>query len=505
MRHSQRLNVPIRLERTLPEPLQVQLAAQLRGAIVAGQLAARTRMPSTRTLAGALGISRGVALAAYERLLAEGYISGRHGSGTYVSGPDLPSSDLPSSGLPGPGLPSPDPPDLGLPDPGISEGGASRVATAPVREAGAGPGQALIDLRSERPSPHAFPLTAWRAAWRRAGHHAVPFGGLPPAGLPALRAAIAAHLRDTRGLALDGHEVIVTADLAEALKLLLRAQGGTDPVIALEDPAPRPLRAALERLGTVLPLPVDGSGARTDLIPAACDVVAVLPERGVLGTRLPIERRRALAAWARDSGGMVLEPAFDGLFTVAPGPRPGVLAVGDSWSTAMAGSFRDVLTPTLRLAFAVVPQRLAGEIEQAMSAGHGRPSITCQLAVTDLLTSGCVTHRVQRLSALYEPKRSLVRHALGAYPDTRLLGARTGSSATLLLPASVPAESVAAGLRARLVQASELAELHHPDAVSPGNGIVLSYGHLDEVPLCRALHALTRTLDEHRLTRRTAA
>ncbi|WP_187415041.1 PLP-dependent aminotransferase family protein [Nonomuraea sp. PA05] len=464
MRHPQRLSIPIHLERGLPEPLQDQLTAQLRRAIVRGQLAPRSRMPSTRTLSRVLGISRGVALAAFERLLAEGYITGRHGSGTYVC---------------------------------EQAGAAPRAAAS---------GETLLDLRLDRPSTQGFPLAAWRAAWRRAGLHRPPLGGLPATGLPALRAAIAAHLRHARGLELDGHEVIVTPGIADALRLILRAQGGSDPVIALEDPAPPKLRAALSRLGTVLPLPVDGSGARTDRIPAACDVVVVLPERGdPLGTRLPLDRRHALTQWARDSGGLVLEPAFDGLFAARPEPLPeplpAVPALGDTWSTAMVGSFAEVLTPTLRLAFAVVPRRLAGEIEQFMPAG---PSITSQLAVTDLLRSGCVAGRMAELSAQYAAKRALVRQALEAYPHTRLLGARTGAAATLLLPVSVPAPSVAAALLARRVQVAELAAFHHPES-QPGNGIVLSFGHLDGVSLRRALHALTRTLDEHRLARRTAA
>ncbi|MGR6916086.1 aminotransferase-like domain-containing protein [[Actinomadura] parvosata] len=460
MRHPQRLSVPVHLERGLIEPLQDQLAGQLRRAILRGQLAPRSRMPSTRTLAGVLGISRGVALAAYERLLAEGYITGRHGSGTYVC----------------------------------------ERTSAPPRPAAAT--EPVVDLRLERPSSHGFPLAAWRAAWRRAGLHRPPLGGLPAAGLPALRAAIAAHLQDARGLDLDGHEVIVTPGRADALRLLLRAQGGPDPVIALEDPAPPELRDALGRLGTVLPLPSDGSGARTDRIPATCDVVVVLPERGSpLGTQLPLERRRDLARWAHDSGGLVLEPAFDGLFTAEPDPLPPLPALADPWSTALVGSFSEVLTPTLRLAFAVVPRRLAGEIEQVMPAG---PAITAQLAVTDLLTSGCVGERVAGLSAQYEAKRALVRQALEAYPHTRLLGAHTGATATLLLPESVPAPSVVAALRARRIQVAELAAYHHP-GVRPGNGIVLGFGHLDGMTLRRALHALTRTLGEHHLTRRTAA
>ncbi|MEV0380784.1 winged helix-turn-helix domain-containing protein, partial [Nonomuraea sp. NPDC050643] len=138
MRHPQRLNVPIHLDRNLSEPLHDQLAAQLRQAIVRGQLAARTRMPSTRTLAGVLGVSRGVALAAYESLLAEGYVAGRHGSGTYVSGPSAEVRQRPT---------------------------ADREPVQPAPATGP-----LIDLRMDRPTAQAFPLAAWRAAWRRASH-----------------------------------------------------------------------------------------------------------------------------------------------------------------------------------------------------------------------------------------------------------------------------------------------------------------------------------------------
>jgi GntR family transcriptional regulator/MocR family aminotransferase len=170
----------------------------------------------------------------------------------------------------------------------------------------------------------------------------------------------------------------------------------------------------------------------------------------------------------------------------------------------MVGSFCDILTPALRLSFAVVPRHLAGAIEEGMSAGHGQPSFTCQLAVTDLLASGCVARRAERLSALYEDKRALVRQTLGTYPDTRLLGADTGSAATLLLPVHVRAESVVGGLRERHVQVADLGAYHHPRSV-PKNGIVFGYGHLDPVTLRRALHAITRTLDDHCLAHRTAA
>src|SRR5688572_29111654 len=70
-------------------PLWAQLHRALREAILAGRLAPGSRLPSTRTLAAHLGLSRSTVLPVYEQLLAEGWLVARHGSGTVVS------SDLP--------------------------------------------------------------------------------------------------------------------------------------------------------------------------------------------------------------------------------------------------------------------------------------------------------------------------------------------------------------------------------------------------------------------------
>src|SRR5262245_22292355 len=73
----------LKLERGAP--LGQQVYQGFRRAILAGEMAPATRLPSTRTLALELGVSRNVVLLAYEQLLAEGYAEGRGGSGTYVA------------------------------------------------------------------------------------------------------------------------------------------------------------------------------------------------------------------------------------------------------------------------------------------------------------------------------------------------------------------------------------------------------------------------------------
>src|SRR5215469_15019494 len=96
------LGLPIALDRAEPTPVHQQLYAQLRRAILDGRLASGTRLPSTRTLAQALGVSRTVTSAAYDELFAEGYLEGRHGSGTYVARdlPPLPRLTRPSPNAP---------------------------------------------------------------------------------------------------------------------------------------------------------------------------------------------------------------------------------------------------------------------------------------------------------------------------------------------------------------------------------------------------------------------
>src|SRR5436309_89342 len=67
----------IRLDQTATAPLYKQLYERLRAQILAGQLEPRARLPSTRALAGALGVSRNTTALAYELLLLEGYVESR--------------------------------------------------------------------------------------------------------------------------------------------------------------------------------------------------------------------------------------------------------------------------------------------------------------------------------------------------------------------------------------------------------------------------------------------
>ncbi len=65
--------------------LCAQLYEQIREGIASGRLRAGDQLPPSRALARQLGISRYTVTTAYERLAAEGFISGRAGGGSIVA------------------------------------------------------------------------------------------------------------------------------------------------------------------------------------------------------------------------------------------------------------------------------------------------------------------------------------------------------------------------------------------------------------------------------------
>jgi GntR family transcriptional regulator/MocR family aminotransferase len=75
------------IDRDRGEPLSLQIVRQLQEAIEAGRVARGTQLPSTRSLARMLGVSRNTVLTAYEELAARGFVRSRPGAAMYASVP----------------------------------------------------------------------------------------------------------------------------------------------------------------------------------------------------------------------------------------------------------------------------------------------------------------------------------------------------------------------------------------------------------------------------------
>lgn len=145
----------IRLDPGSKTPLHRQVQEALRGAILGGQLRSGARLPSTRTLAQELGVSRKTVLAAFNQLHSEGCIESRPGAGTYATCSVIEPA-------PGRGRHS-----SGAPQPAGAEGEspAGRRRTLRLIEACCPTSTdtgSCLPFRVGLPALDAFPFEAWR-------------------------------------------------------------------------------------------------------------------------------------------------------------------------------------------------------------------------------------------------------------------------------------------------------------------------------------------------------
>ncbi|MBO4269508.1 GntR family transcriptional regulator [Microbispora triticiradicis] len=442
--------------------LPQQLVEQLAEAIRAGLLPAGTRLPSTRAMALLLGVSRGVVVSAYELLLARGFVEGRPRSGTYVTG-------------------EPSPYRRSIPSP-------------PVRPV-------VADFTPRAAAPGAFPLAAWRSAWRQASY-LPPDGEAAPLGSAALREAVAEHLHRTRGLGVEARDVVVAVGLRQACWFLFEAIGqligqreAGAAAVAVEQPAPgHPVRAARQAGWTTHALPVDTEGARVDLLDGSDGVrAAVVFAEGnhPFGAVLSQPRRRMLAAWAQRTGGYLVDICTEQT-GAGDRPLPSLLDLA-SGRVVLAGTLGDGLAPP-GLAYLVLPRPLVPLVARVAGGDDGRLGGTAQAAFARLLGDRTIAQHVRRASRLHVRRREEVRAALAPVgrPARLVLGPR-GASAALLLPRQM-VDPVVTELAGRGVTVGRLSDLYQVQAVDDPDGIVLGFGHLTDEELHHGLLAVRTVL-----------
>jgi GntR family transcriptional regulator/MocR family aminotransferase len=435
------------------------LERALREAIRAGRLAAGSRLPATRTLAAQLDLARGTVAAAYEQLVAEGYLRARTGSGTTVA--DLPSLRVPAG------------------------------TTAAVRPAAA----PRYDLRPGSPDVSTFPTAAWlrstRRALARAPVAAYDYGD--PRGRPELRAALAEYLGRARGVLADPDRVVVTSGYVQALSLLATVVGRRG-AIAMEDPGLPLHREVVRRAGArVVPVPVDERGARTDLLStlAARALVVTPAHQYPTGVTLHPRRRGEATEWARERGTLVIEDDYDGEFRYDRQPVGALQGVAPD-HVAYVGTASKTLGPALRLAWIVLPPDLVEPVADAKRLTDLHTETIGQLSLADLIASHAYDRHVRGCRARYRHRRDLLLRRLGRRYE--LSGVAAGLHALVGLPSGVRETDVRAAAAAVGLAVGTLEEHWHEPRDDRPQGLIVGYGTPSESSYAASVDVLVRTL-----------
>ena len=430
--------------------LPAQLASAIRAAIRDGRLPHGAALPPSRALAADLGVSRWTVTEAYGRLITEGYLTGRTGSATRVSWTPRPYEDPPPPQAP------PEPP------------------SRPVRYD--------LGFRSDQ---RAFPRRQWVEAIRVAAETA-SFDQLDYAqdgGHPRLREILAAHLNRSRGAAAEPGTVSVFAGAGQAMEQLchaLRDEGHT--AIGTENPGSPRLWQAIRAAGLdLVPLPVDDDGLVVDALndhPALHAVCVGTARQVAYGYPLAPGRRTELLAWARQSGGLIVEDDYDSEFSYA-GPVPPVLQGAGRDRVALLGSMSRTLNPTVSIGWVVAPRRLTAGVRAGRGLTVSPPALN-QLALAHFMESGAYDRHLRASRQRFRARRTALANALAReLPSYRVRAGQAGLDLLLDLPPGTDTAAILAAAQRQDMRLGTLDALRLvPDPAAPG--LLLGYGNLSD-------------------------
>ena len=360
-----------------PADLAGQIYQQVRESVLDGRLRPGEALPPSRELAQRLRVSRNTVVMAYDRLVAEGFLATRVGAGTFVSSLDVPgpaAESTPSGQVEGGLRPRriwddiPIPEDLsGLPD---------------------------FDFRVGVPDARLFPYATWRRLLGRQFRASAVGSGMPcpPAGHWGLRAALARHLRVSRGVDTAADDVVVTCGIQQTLDLVGRVLLEPGACAAVEEPGYIPPRLAWRSQGArVVGVPVDQEGLVVDALPDDARLVYVAASHQLpTGVAMSLRRRMALLSWAHAHDAAVVEDDYDSEFRYTR-PDPGAAAEPGPPRPGPLCGF------VLQDAAADPPDRIpdrstiaAGALHAAKFVSDWHTSLPTQAALADFIDQGAL-------------------------------------------------------------------------------------------------------------------
>lgn len=501
---------PAGIELDPKKGLSRQLYQALRLRVLDGRLSSGSRLPASRDLAVALGISRNSVVRAYDQLYAEGFIEGRIGNGTYVA--HLPEKAAPLKKL----------------STNLSTGFSTRLSPALSTKSAVLPvitsskvihssalcrvSKHALDLppsgaprafRVGVPAFDLFPFPVWSklqaAFWRKPDLEQLCYGN--PAGDKRLRELIAAYLRTSRGLACSAEQILITSGAQQGISLCAQLLVEPGEGVAVENPGYRAAAHAFSIAGAnVQGVAVDEQGMKCAALAHLnnCRLAYVTPSHQYpTGVTMSLARRLELLEWAERNQGWIIEDDYDGEYRYSGAPLAPLAALDRQGRVIYVGTFGKIAFPALRLGYLVLPEGLVESFARRRSLDMRHSEVSTQVVMAEFMAAGHFQRHIRRMRrAALSRRNTLLAH----WPQgIEGVGPMPNIVAGLHVAVPVVSRERERELLARAKEAEVeivgLSQYWLEDSVEPVDnraGLVLGFAAVPEVEIKAALDRLGR-------------
>lgn len=456
--------------------LYEQIYEHIKQEIRKGKLLKGEKLPSTRSLAEFLAVSRGTVEIAYGQLLSEGYIESKPYKGYFVCGMD---------------------------EIFFLEG-----------ESGRRPGE-LPKARFEQDeekmhylfdfSPNAIDMTAFPfATWKKITKNILVdansemFASGSPKGDWKLRKIISRYLHSSRGVNCMPEQIIVGAG-NDYLLMLLEKILGRHVKIAMENPTYKRAYRIFDSFAyQIIPVELDGGGMSVErLRESDAQVAYVMPSHQYpTGIVMPIGRRMELLKWAEEKEERYLiEDDYDSEFRFKGKPVPSLQASDWAGKVIYIGTFSKAIAPAIRISYMVLPLPLLERYEKKCSFYSTTVSRIDQRILSEFIEKGHFERHLNKMRKIYREKHDLLLSECKDMEERFQLSGEGAGLHILLSDKSGRGEKALLKLAAAEgVRAYGLSEAYIGQDVPKGKAdmVILGYAALSKTQIREGLESLKK-------------
>jgi len=462
--------------------LYEQIARSIKNHILDGSFRTGMKLPSTRTLATILKVSRRSVIDAYDLLATEELIKPIEGVGTVVTRPAAERSHASGRNVSSP-APSRYAERLrALPQPSL-------VGTTQGLRYSFQYGAPLVNTRIYQ---------SWTRKLTAAAKRTAPNYG-SATGHPALRAAIAHHLTHRRGVHCNADDVLIVSGTQQALSLATRVLLNEGDSAIVEEPFYElAVHMLIAHGANVVHVRTDNEGLCVGEIPDCSARMALVTPAHQFpsGVEMSMQRQLDLLSWAMKNNAWILEDNYDSEFHGGRELYRSLHSMDTNDCVIYIGSFSKSLFPSLRLGYMVCPKRIRSDLIKAKLLDDLGSPVSEQAALASFMQSGLYEKQLRASIQEVMVRRKVLVHELRrAFKDAIEIGPHnSGMHLVVWFPklrhAQLQALIQEAANRQVFVQSIEFSYKNRP----PSPGLLLGYASMKADEIRAAVRRLAQSL-----------
>lgn len=386
-------------------PLYIQLYKYIKNEILTGNISSESKLPSIRSLAKDLKLSKNTIEAAYEQLIAEGYVKSKNRSGLYVEQIENGISNLTNNTINS-----------------LKEKSDKNCDTIIKYDFSSG----QIDLPS-------FPYNNFRKVLGRCvdeySNELLLYGDRK--GDYGLRYEISKYIRHSRGVTCSPQQIIISSGTQQTLILLCQILSNLHKSIAFEEPSYLGAKAVFKHFNfNITPIKLEADGINIGSLGESKSKIAyVTPSHQYpYGMVMPIAKRLKLLHWARENDGLIIEDDYDGEFRYKGKPIPSLQGLDETGRVIYLGSFSKSLMPSMRISYLVLPEKLLNIYEHKYMIYEQPVPRLLQKSLEIFMKEGFWEKHLRKSKVLYKKKQELLISSITEYlgNNVTIIGADSG-------------------------------------------------------------------------------